>query len=110
MMIVMFLIALILGVIAYNYQGSLEKGKAFKTEIAIEKIQTILDLKAAEKPETLDSIPDKWRDYVKDSPLVKDPDSIIKDGWGGDYSVTVENGVIKVSSKNLDNYKAGNRK
>ncbi len=30
MMIVMFLIALITGVIAYNYRGSLEEGKSLK--------------------------------------------------------------------------------
>ena len=38
MMIVMFLIMLITGVIAYNYRGSLDEGKAFKTRAGIEKV------------------------------------------------------------------------
>ncbi len=35
MMIVMFLISLITGVIAYYYRGSLDEGKAFKTKAAL---------------------------------------------------------------------------
>lgn len=39
----MFLIAMITGVIAYNYTGSLEEGKAFKTKAGIEKfIQSLI--------------------------------------------------------------------
>ncbi len=34
-MIVMFLIALITGVLAYNYRGSLDEGKAFKTKTGL---------------------------------------------------------------------------
>ena len=51
MMIVMFLIAMITGVIAFNYTGSLEEGKAFKTKSGIDKIHTILDLHLASHPE-----------------------------------------------------------
>ena len=47
-MIVMFLIALITGVVAYNYRGSLDEGKAFKTRAAIDKLETILNLKVSE--------------------------------------------------------------
>ena len=50
-MIVMFLIALITGVIAYNYRGTLEEGKAFKTKAAMEKIETILSLEIANHPD-----------------------------------------------------------
>ena len=50
-MIVMFLIALITGVIAYNYRGTLEEGKAFKTKAAMEKLETILSLEIANHPE-----------------------------------------------------------
>ena len=55
-MIVMFLIALITGVIAYNYRGSLDEGKAFKTKAAIEKLETILNLRVSEDPGLQDSI------------------------------------------------------
>lgn len=88
MMIVMFLIAMITGVIAYNYTGSLEEGKAFKTKAGIDKIATILALSAAESD--IESVKDKWQTYVKESPLVKNPDELIKDGWGFPYSVNIE--------------------
>ncbi len=106
-MIVMFLIALITGVIAYNYRGSLDEGKAFKTRTAIEKVETILNLKVSEDPALLDSItaPNVWHDIIKHSPLVNNADALLKDGWGGDFMVSVDNnGVIKVSSAKYDQY------
>jgi type II secretory pathway pseudopilin PulG len=106
-MIVMFLIALITGVIAYNYRGSLDEGKAFKTRAAIEKVETILNLKVSEDPALLDSItaPNVWHDVIKNSPLVSNSDALLKDGWGGDFVVSVDNnGMIKVSSAKYDQY------
>lgn len=106
-MIVMFLIALIIGVIAYNYRGSLDEGKAFKTKVAIEKLTTILNLKVAEQPEMQDSItsPQVWQDVIKNSPLVSNASALLKDGWGGDFNVTVgSDGNIKVSSQKYDEY------
>ena len=104
-MIVMFLIALITGVIAYNYRGTLEEGKAFKTKAAIEKLENILNLKVSQTPELLDGIESDWPNIVKESPLVQNPSALLKDGWGGNYTVTVEDGIIKVSSQRYDQYK-----
>jgi general secretion pathway protein G len=87
MMIVMFLIAMITAVIAYNYTGSLEEGKAFKTKVGIEKIHTILDLYLAVHPEDHDYLDTKWKNIVADSPLVKNPDEVTRDGWGVEYQV-----------------------
>jgi general secretion pathway protein G len=88
MMIVMFLIAMITGVIAYNYTGSLEEGKAFKTKNGIDKIHTVLDLHLIANPNDRDSIESSWKDYVKKSQIVKNADELTKDGWGGEYQVT----------------------
>lgn len=104
MMIVMFLIALITGAIAYNYRGSLEEGKAFKTKMGIEQIERILDLRVAGDPELLDNIESGWKDIVRNDPLVKDPNSLMKDGWGEDYKVTVQNNRIKVESDRYIQY------
>lgn len=104
-MIVMFLIALITGVIAYNYRGSLEEGKAFKTKAGIERLQTILNLRVAEDPALLDDIDHNWQKIVRFSPLVHNPESLIKDGWGEEYKVSVEDGMIKVDSPRLDRYR-----
>lgn len=103
MMIVMFLIALITGVIAYNYSGSLDEGKAFKTKAGIEKLETILNLEAAKDPSLLENI-SQWQDYIRSSPLVQNVNALTKDGWGYDYRVDVEDGVIKVSSDKYSEY------
>lgn len=105
MMIVMFLIAMITGVIAYNYTGSLEEGKAFKTKAGIEKIHTILDLYLATHPEEKDNIDSQWQDIVGRSQLVKNAKELIKDGWGVEYKVTKDNdGEIEIVSDKYNAY------
>lgn len=100
MMIVMFLIALITGVVAYNYRGTLDSGKAFKTQAGIEKLQTILSIALAEDS-SADFSGNGWHRYVEESSLVNDPKALLKDGWGNDYQVQVDptHGVIVSSSK-----------
>lgn len=104
-MIVMFLIALITGVVAYNYRGSLDEGKAFKTKAGIERVEMILNLRAANDPEIMDDLESGWQKVIKEDPLVKDSGALLKDGWGDEYEVTVENNVIKVHSKKYEEYK-----
>lgn len=106
MMIVMFLIALITGVVAYNYRGTLEEGKAFKSKAGIEKLQTILSLAMADNPDA-DFSGDGWKAYVTSSPLVQNAKALIKDGWGEDYTVETDNNTntINVHSNKFDAYK-----
>jgi general secretion pathway protein G len=103
-MIVMFLIALITGVIAYNYRGSLDEGKAFKTKVGIEKVRTILNLKAAEDSSFAEEVQSRWKDVIRNSPMVQNPDALIKDGWGEEYQVNEENGTIYVNSRKYEDY------
>jgi general secretion pathway protein G len=104
-MIVMFLIALITAVIAYNYRGSLEEGKAFKTKAAMEKLETILNLKAAEDPGFLNDVESQWQEVVNTSPLVKDPRALVYDGWGYPFRVEIDNqGTIRVTSEKYNQY------
>lgn len=102
--IVMFLIALITGVIVLNYQGTLEEGKAFKTKAAIERVETVLNLKVAEDPGALDRLDQDWEKYVIESPLIKNPNDFVRDGWGKKYDVEVKDGVIHVKSTNYEDY------
>lgn len=105
MMIVMFLIALITGVVAYNYRGTLEEGKVFKTKTGIEKLETILNLEIAKNPELARGIKSNWQAIVMNSPLVHDPQSLIVDGWGQPYDVDVDdNGAVKVVSARYNEY------
>ena len=111
MMIVMFLIAMITGVIAYNYTGSLEEGKAFKTKAGIEKIHTVLDLHLATHPEERDNIESKWREIVENSQLVKNAKDLMKDGWGMDYQVSKDNnGEIEIKSEKYNAYQSSKGK
>jgi general secretion pathway protein G len=106
-MIVMFLIALITGVIAYNFRGSLDEGKAFKTKAAIERIEQVLNLAVSENPNLQESItsPGTWQEIIRKSPLVNNPDALLRDGWGGEYQVSIDdNGAIRVSSQRYNDY------
>ncbi|CRX37414.1 type II secretion system protein [Estrella lausannensis] len=110
MMVVIFIIGLIVSVIGFRYQGGLEKGKAFKTETSIDKVETILNLQVAEKPQLLDNIEKDWKEIIRKDSLVKDPEALIKDGWGDDLEVDLDdNKAIRVKSKNLDAYKSKNK-
>lgn len=104
-MIVMFLIALITGVLAYNYRGSLDEGKAFKTKAAIEKIETILNLAVSEDPNRANSIGSDWQNIIRASPLVSNPNALLVDGWGFPYHVAPDDqGVIRVTSQKYNDY------
>jgi general secretion pathway protein G len=111
MMIVMFLIAMITGVIAYNYTGSLEEGKAFKTKAGIEKIHTVLDLYLATNPGERENIATNWKAIVANSQLVKNPNELIKDGWGEEYEVgTDSQNEIEIKSRKYEAYLAAKGK
>jgi hypothetical protein len=110
-MIVMFLIALITGVIAYNYRGSLEEGKAFKTKAGIDKIETILNLELAKNPGLRNGISNDWIEIISSSPLVHDPRALATDGWGEPYQVEIDADTqgVKVTSRRFEEYKNSHR-
>jgi general secretion pathway protein G len=68
-------------------------------------VETALNLIMAENPSA--SI-DSWKELLKSSPMVKDPEQIVRDGWGREYTVTLEHGNVKVTSPGLTEYE--NRK
>lgn len=104
-MIVMILIALVLGALAYNYQGTLEKGKLFKAERAKEKIENILNLKLAQDPGAAAGISENWKQYLIDSSMVVNPQDLSRDPWGYEYTVEVDsNGNVVVSSQGLNTH------
>lgn len=85
-MIVMFLIALIAGVVAYNYRGSLDSGKAFTTEQNMNKLRNLIDLEAAKSNISPRNIASDWKDLLRKSPLIKNMD-VAKDGWGEEFKL-----------------------
>lgn len=110
MMIVMFLIALIVGVVGYNSRGSLDEGKAFKTKMAIEKIEAILNLRIAEEPSVIESLSSNWTTIVEHSPLSNNGRAMSVDGWGNQFQVSLDsNNSVLVESEALKNYEAKKR-
>lgn len=105
-MIVMLLVALFTGVVAYNYSGSLEVGKANTTKMAMEKLENTLALILAEHPDKIQNLEGEWQALVKSSPLVKNADSLIKDGWGRPFEVTIDSRTdqIQIYSKKYEDY------
>ncbi|MDN3506152.1 MAG: type II secretion system protein [Simkaniaceae bacterium] len=106
-MIVIFLIGIIGSVIGYNMKGSLDKGKAFKTQQAKLKIKDILELEMAKgvTPERITEDPEK---YLRASRLVKNPDKMMKDGWGDRFDVSLkDNGDLNIKSIKYSNWKRG---
>lgn len=105
-MIVMFLIALIAGVVAYNYRGSLDSGKAFTTEQNMNKLRNILDLEAAKTNLDSRAVIGNWQVLVQRSPLVKNIDALVKDGWGQPFTVEYDEQKkdYRFKSERYENY------
>ncbi len=103
-MIVIVLIGLIGSVIGFNMKGSLDKGKAFKTEHAMQQIRDILSLELAKGATNKDEIAQNPEAALKRSGLVNNPDSLIKDGWGNKMSIELVSGEIRVHSAALNAY------
>lgn len=101
-MIVIFLIGLIGSVIGYNMKGSLDEGKYFKTKQAAKQVRDILLLEMA-KGTPRDTVTANPEQYLKDSGLVKNPNKLLKDGWGTPFAITPEGtDDIKVTTPKLD--------
>ena len=104
-MIVIFLIGLIGSVIGYNVKGSLEEGKAFRSEQGIAKLKDILQMEMATGA-SVDEIVANPKFYLENSGLVADVDKLLKDGWGHPYKITA-NGLsdFHITSKAWDNHR-----
>ena len=105
-MIVIFLIGLIGSVVGYNVKGSLDEGRAFRTEQGASQIRDILLLEVA-KGTPMDNVVQKKEAYLAASGMVKDVKKLLKDGWGEPYEITPNRSYtdISVKSAKLKAYK-----
>jgi type II secretory pathway pseudopilin PulG len=105
-MIVIFLIGLIGSVIGYNVKGSLDEGKAFRSEQGAAQIHDILLLEVA-KGHDIEQVIANKEAYLESSGLVKDVKKLLKDGWGELYEVYPNryHTDILIKSKKLAAYK-----
>lgn len=104
-MIVIVLIGLIGSVLGFSMKGSLDKGKVFKTERAIQLIEDTLMLEVA-KGASITDVVDNAETYLKDSGMVKNATNILKDGWGIPFIIDKEGDQIVVTSKRLTELQA----
>lgn len=99
-MIVIAIIGLLASVLTVKMGDSLNKGKAFKTEIAISKLYDVLSFADVSPPLTTEKV----EEAVKDSPFVRDLDSVLKDGWGEPFTLAQDGTEIRFSSSRYDAY------
>lgn len=108
-MVVLSIIAIVTATLAYRFSGGLDESKAFKTKVAIERVSTILSLKAADDPRFLDNISSEWQAVVSNSPIVSSPKDLLYDGWGQLFNVSHgNNGEIIVQSAKYTEYLRNN--
>jgi prepilin-type N-terminal cleavage/methylation domain-containing protein len=112
-MIVILLIGIIGGVISFNMRGSLEKGRAFKTEQQISQITDILEMELAKGEYPREQIIKEAEGFIKRAGWVKNPEKFMKDGWDRKILVLEDKGRpdrIIVRSEGLEAYKEKQRK
>lgn len=103
-MIVILLIGLIGGALAFNMRGSMDKGKEFKTEQNIARVYDALMMEYAKGEKNLDTVIEKRETILEDSPLVKDAKKVLKDGWGADLIIEKQGeDDLFVYSTNMNN-------
>lgn len=106
LMVVILIIGLISGVLAYNFKGSMDQGKIFKSNHGSEQIQNILMLEVM-KGKNPEEVAKNWQEIILVSPLASKPKELIKDGFGEAYKVSVnEYGEIEVISEKAQGYDA----
>jgi type II secretory pathway pseudopilin PulG len=114
-MIVIMLIGLIGGVVSYNLKGTLDKGKAFRTEQGMKKLEDILNMEIQTGSASLqdligrtDSKEEQIAACVEKSGLIsaKEVKKFIRDGWGHPYVIKKVKGNLEVvvSSPKFEEY------
>lgn len=97
-MVVMVLIGILGGIVAYSVSGSLEQGKVFKTQQGIRRVEEVIELHLASNPQQFENVTERWQDWVRASPLVRNPDDLLYDGWGRPYRVVRKGNNFEVKS------------
>ncbi|GAB5411532.1 MAG: hypothetical protein ChlgKO_06460 [Chlamydiales bacterium] len=103
-MIVIFIITTIVGVLGVNMKGSMEKGKAFKSVQGGRQIYEVLTMELAQGNCTEDELRKETANVLRSSGLVRNPDQLLKDGWGQPFTITCQSGEIRVRSPRYEEY------
>lgn len=102
-MIVIFIIGIIGSVIGYNMRGSLDNGKAFKTKEGTRKLYEIVQLESDNLKDD-GQLNEKIKQLLEHSGLVRNVKDLMKDGWGEEYRIEVQNGDIRFYSEQYEKF------
>lgn len=103
-MVVIFIIGIIGTVIGINMKGSLEEGKAFKSEKGSKQVYEILTLEISKGNLDLETLTlDGAIQAIANSGFAADPSKLIEDGWGKKYEIlmTEDGSDIRIVSNNF---------
>ena len=105
-MIVIFLITLITGTIGYNMKGTLDRGRAFRTEQGKTQLRDLL-LFCIEEGEKPDDVAKDPAIFLKRYNLAKNSEKLVQDGWGENFIINYskKDSDFSISSKAHDKYK-----
>lgn len=102
MMVVITLIGIVGGALAFNMRGSIQKGKVFQSEQNCAKIYDILMMEYATGSLSLREIVDRKEAVLEGAAWCKEGKKLLKDAWGEDIIVKVNasgDDLIVFSSK-----------
>lgn len=100
-MIVILLIGLIGGALAINMRGSMDQGKVFKTRQNISRVYDVLMMEYASGTRSLEQIVSGRVQILEKSPLLKEGSKLLKDAWGKNLSIKIENEDLVIESDKL---------
>jgi type II secretory pathway pseudopilin PulG len=91
-MIVILLIGMIGGALAFNMRGSLDKGKVFKSEQNANRVYDIVMMAYATGEIKFEDCTKKESviEVLNKSPLVNDANKLFTDGWGEDLQLATK--------------------
>ncbi|WP_139415037.1 type II secretion system protein [Chlamydia abortus] len=88
-MVVITLIGIVGGALAFNMRGSIQKGKAFQSEQNCAKVYDILMMEYATGGASLKEIVDRKESVLEGAAWCKEGKKLLKDAWGEDIVVKV---------------------
>lgn len=103
-MIVILLIGIIGGALAFNMRGSVDKGKVFKTEQSMARVYDALMMEYAKGEKDLNKIVLEKKQILKKCPFLKNGEQLLKDAWGNDLKVEIKNDDLKITSPGVESW------
>lgn len=99
-MIVILLIGMIGGALAFNMRGSMDKGRVFKSEQNATRVYDALMMEYAQGELFLPEIIENKEEILNKSPFLKEGAKLLSDGWGQQLSIEIqEDDLIVYSAK-----------